>query len=62
MLEPELSATSRPQPAPNHTDPYARQKTDNCIKNEEKAMPATLTKNETAPITREELVALLNED
>jgi bacterioferritin len=25
-------------------------------------MPATLTKNETAPITREELVALLNED
>jgi bacterioferritin len=62
MLEPVLSATSRPQPAPNHTDLYTRQKTDNCIKNEEKAMPATLTKKETAPITRDELIALLNED
>jgi bacterioferritin len=62
MLEPVVSATSRPQPAPNHTDLYTSQKTDNSKKNEEKAMPATLTKSETTPITREQLIGLLNED
>src|ERR1700722_927555 len=62
MLEPVVSATSRPQPAPNHTDLYTSKKTDNCKKNEEKAMPATLTKSETTPITREQLIGLLNED
>jgi hypothetical protein len=52
-------ATSSRDPAPKHKDPSKL--TINSVKNEEKAMPTATVPKEKA-ITREQLVALLNED
>jgi bacterioferritin len=55
----ESPATSSQYPAPKQTDLFAP--TDKSVKNEEKAMPTATSPTEKT-ITREKLVALLNED